>query len=300
MLFDVSIIIVNYNTRDLLFDCLSSIIEKSRDLNYEIIVSDNGSSDGSIEMIREFFCDIVLVENKSNIGFGAANNRAARIARGKYIFYLNSDTILLNNAAKIFYDFWEEYKHIYNIGCLGCTLLNKELVPVHSWGRFPTPKNTLITLFHMYLFPHVKFRKEEKEEVMPASWRSVNGYITGAALFLKNDQTALFDERYFMYAEETDLEYNNFYRNNRERLIISDVRIIHLGGGSDNSATTLLYDFSKLSVMNYWISIVKYLRKNYSGENVTIEIIKKILIHIWKMDKYKDRTGRFVEQIKGI
>ena len=106
----VSIIIVNYNTKTLLADCLRSIYAQTTDMNYEIIVSDNGSTDGSIEMIKSEFPNVILIENNANLGFGGANNRGLAIAKGKYIFYLNSDTILLNNVTKYFYDFFEEHK----------------------------------------------------------------------------------------------------------------------------------------------------------------------------------------------
>ena len=95
---DVSIIIVNYNTRDLLKDCLISIYKHTTEIDFEVIVSDNGSVDGSIEMLKQEFSQVVLIENNANLGFGTANNRGLAVARGKYIFYLNSDTILLNNA----------------------------------------------------------------------------------------------------------------------------------------------------------------------------------------------------------
>ena len=96
---DVSVIIVNYNTKVLTFNCLSSVFEMVKDIQFEVIVSDNGSTDGSIEMIKENFPQVILIENGENLGFGAANNRALKIAKGKYIFYLNSDTVLLNYNA---------------------------------------------------------------------------------------------------------------------------------------------------------------------------------------------------------
>lgn len=99
---DVSIIIVNYNTKELTRNCLRSIFDQTKDVDFEVIVSDNGSTDGSIEMIRAEFPQVILIENNANLGFGAANNRGLKIARGKYVFYLNSDTVLLNNAVKLF------------------------------------------------------------------------------------------------------------------------------------------------------------------------------------------------------
>ena len=89
---DVSIIIVNYNTKDLIKNCINSIYKHTKDVDFEIIVSDNGSVDGSIEMIKSEFPNVILIENGSNLGFGTANNRGLAIAKGKYIFYLIQKT----------------------------------------------------------------------------------------------------------------------------------------------------------------------------------------------------------------
>ena len=123
---DVSIIIVNYNTKQLLKDCLNSIYEHTENISFEVIVSDNGSKDGSIEMLKAEFPQVILIENNANLGFGKANNKGLAIAKGKYIFYLNSDTILLNNAVKLFFDYFEENGKKENIGALGCNLLDKQ------------------------------------------------------------------------------------------------------------------------------------------------------------------------------
>lgn len=104
---DVSIIIVNYNTKELTRNCLKSVFEQTDGIVFEVIVSDNGSTDGSLEMIRTEFHEVILIENGANLGFGAANNRALDVAKGKYVFYLNSDTVLLNNAVQMFFDYWE-------------------------------------------------------------------------------------------------------------------------------------------------------------------------------------------------
>ena len=133
---DVSIIIVNYNTKQLLADCLNSIYEQTKDINFEVIVSDNGSKDGSIEMLKADFPQVILIENNANLGFGAANNRGLAIAKGKYIFYLNSDTILLNNAVKYFFDYFEENGDKENIGALGGNLLNTQGYTTDSGGTF--------------------------------------------------------------------------------------------------------------------------------------------------------------------
>ena len=100
---DVTIILVSFNTKNYTKNTIDSILKNTEYLKYEIIVVDNASDDGSPEMIEFFFPEIILIKNNKNIGFGKANNLAFKIARGKYFLLLNTDTLLLNNAVKIFY-----------------------------------------------------------------------------------------------------------------------------------------------------------------------------------------------------
>ena len=97
---DVSIIFVNYKTKDLTIDAINSVIEKTDGLDYEIFVVDNASNDGSIETIEQTFPDINIIESDINGGFGYANNLAIKQAKGKYVLCLNTDTLLVNNAIK--------------------------------------------------------------------------------------------------------------------------------------------------------------------------------------------------------
>src|SRR5437868_5034677 len=94
----LSIIIVNWNTRDITRDCLRSIGEHVSGMAYEVIVVDNASSDGSAAMIRAEFPEVRLLANDANLGFGRANNQAMRVARGKFFFLLNSDTLIFDDA----------------------------------------------------------------------------------------------------------------------------------------------------------------------------------------------------------
>lgn len=142
---DVSVIIVSYNTCQMTKECIESIVNNTRDISYEIIVSDNASVDGSVEMIKTEFPEIFLIENDKNLGFGAANNIAIDNAHGKYLFLLNSDTKLLNNAIKYFFEYFE--LHEDEIGALGAYLINTQNFYIHSFGAYPTVGNMFSTLF---------------------------------------------------------------------------------------------------------------------------------------------------------
>ena len=225
---DVSVIIVNYNTRELTKNCLLSIYEKTQGINFEVIVSDNGSKDGSQDMIRTEFPQVSLIENNANLGFGTANNRALAAAKGKYVFYLNSDTILLNNAVKIFFDYWENAIDKDTIGALGANLLDTQGHIIHSYGDFPdidsVMKDTIKALYGTFKLTllNVLFRKRISSYNQNSPKEKLLGEvdsIIGADLFLKNDEYAYFDERYFMYCEETDLQYR-LSRQGKKRLLI--------------------------------------------------------------------------------
>jgi len=237
---DVSIIIVNYNTKELTRNCLKSVFEQTKDIDFEVIVSDNGSTDGSIEMIKTEFPKAILIENNENLGFGAANNRGLVIAKGKYIFYLNSDTLLLNNAVKMFFDYWENAEDKELIGAIGGILLDVNFQPIHSGASFPTYSQMLTYQLNMFFFHVIKtiviclhfqntYRKRQKKlsKSISVSSGEVCGYITGADLFLRNNDDAYFDEAFFMYYEETDLELKLALKG-LKRYIISEPRIQHL------------------------------------------------------------------------
>jgi len=207
---------------------------------------------------------------------------------------------LMNNAVKMFYDYWENNESIKNKGCLGAQLLNEDMKPTHSWANYPTPLGTLKTLLHMCLLPDTNFRKNQCFEDIPRDGLVIDGYVTGAALFLKNDENAFFDEQFFMYAEETDLEYNHFYKKGKKSVIIPGPQIIHLEGGSDSSSIMSEYDFGKKSVIFLWISNLKYLRKNFPKSTFLIAMIKAILVFVWNRKKYKNRTYKFKNELMSI
>ena len=285
---DVSIIIVNYNTKNLLADCLNSIYEQTKDISFEVIVSDNGSKDGSIEMLKADFPQVILIENNANLGFGAANNRGLAIAKGKYIFYLNSDTILLNNAVKIFFDYWEENGEKENIGALGANLLNRNNEIIHSYGSFmkygielknslkalrATSIYTILSIFSKR-FPPLDIQDDRTQKYVGDV-----DYITGADLFLKNDELALFDEHYFMYCEETDLQLK-MAKAEKKRILIDKPQIIHLSGGGNKKLSDKVRSLASFSSINFNISRIYYFKKNGSS-NFKTNFLRIITLLTW-------------------
>lgn len=285
MKIDVSIIIVNYNTKELLADCIDSIYKNTLKNSFEIIVCDNGSSDGSIEMIKRKYPLVKLIENKENLGFGTANNKGLNEALGKYVFYLNSDTILLNDAISYFFDFWEDNCNALNIGALGCFLKSRQGNIIHSYDDFPTlefAKKTLNRVIFSALFgqfaPFVRKFIKYKDPLLRIEENSIeiSGYITGADLFMLNNEDAKFDEDFFMYFEETDLQLNKLQKKGKKRIIIQGPQIIHLEGGSD-TLKHQKYSFRKKTAGFYWISCCRFFSKNYKNRE-TLLFMRRVLM----------------------
>lgn len=271
---DVSIIIVNYNTKDLLKNCLESVFKQTKEIQYEVIVSDNGSVDGSIELLKKEFPQVILIENNANLGFGTANNRGLAVAKGKYIFYLNSDTILLNNAVKIFYDYWENSPEKESIGALGCNLLDGEGGITHSWANFPDCNAAIIDLIRLnygmiklccFKILGKKFPEIATETKVVKKKIGEVDFIIGADLFLKNDNNAFFDEAIFLYTEEVDLQYQMMLVD-KKRLLIDGPRIIHLEGCSAPDTKEIPFEeITRFSSRCKNISRIYYFKKNISS-----------------------------------
>jgi len=229
---DVSIIIVNYNTKELLRNCLASIFEYTRNISFEVIIVDNGSIDDSVEMIKSEFPQVKLIENKNNLGFGTANNLGAKIASGDYIFFLNSDTIFKNNALFLFYDYAQRNNKLL----LGGYLLDKNNNIIHCYENYSKLIITLIRLlYNSYPF-FLKIKKLfiKKRQLQPIiSSRMVN-YITGADLFIKKYlfyELGGFDENFFMYFEDDDL-CKRAKELGYDSFVITGPDIVHYEGAS--------------------------------------------------------------------
>lgn len=307
----VSIIIVNYNTCDLLKNCINSIYEKTSDVDFEIIVVDNYSTDNSVQMIKDNFSDIVLIQNKENLGFGAANNIGLKHAKGKYIFYLNSDVILLNNSVKYFYDYWENNKNS-NIGSLGSILLDNKLMPIHSFGNFSSFTdnikdvvklniiNTVLSFLYIFHISSNTIRKYKKVHIdIPVfdNEKQVD-FITGADLFMLNNNDALFDEDFCLYFEDTELQYR-LKNKNLKRLIIKGPEIIHLCGGSVDSNYSIKRKCT-FSRIQYELSRIIWIKKRYNNNFFLKSIMKIFIIINWINPILFSKTKYYLKKLISI
>ena len=244
---DVSIIIVNYKTPELVIDCVNSIKEKTKDLNYEIIVVDNDSQDGSIPMLKEVLRDdIRLIDSGKNLGFGKANNLGAKYASGKYVFLLNSDTVLMNNAIKVLFDYMETHE---NVGVAGGNLYSADQKPNSSFCLKFDDIETLKKaagwtkiVSKIFLNRIVdKFYSQEKKETTYYK-DSFNfsdkvqkvAYIFGADMMIPKalyDSLGGFDKDFFMYAEEEELSWR-ITQKGYQIMSVPEAKIIHYDGAS--------------------------------------------------------------------
>ena len=274
---DVSIIIVNFNTKKLLRACLESIYAQTNGILFEVIVSDNCSTDGSLEMLKKNFPQVKIIANTKNIGFGKANNRALDVARGKYIFYLNSDTELLNNAVKIFFDYFETHQQ-ENIGSIGTMLEDGKGNFIHSGGNFPGIRQNIFELLKMNAINvvlsigYILHHEFHKPAVSICKIEGNIDFITGADLFLKNDAFARFDEDFFLYSEDSFLQLKQKL-NGLNRKIIEGPRIAHYCGGSVGEGFTIKRKGS-FSRIQFEFSRLLFLDKRYNMNTFLGRLIK--------------------------
>lgn len=266
---DVSIIIVNYNTSKLLTDCINSIKEKTYGINYEIIVVDNSSIDDSVSILKLYYQDVKVIESKENLGFGKANNLGAKSANGKYLLLLNTDTLLINNAIKIFYDFMEE-ESSKDIGACGGNLYKSDFQPNFSYSsHFPS-------LFNIFCYrAHLQFLIKNESFNNSGNIKNV-AIIIGADLFIRKKvfyELNGFDPRFFMYVEDGDLSY--VMKKNNYRVVSNpNAKIIHLQGKSSNTIFKYKMEFE---------SYLIYFRKH---SNITIVKAYKLIELFFAFSKY--------------
>ncbi len=204
---DVSVCIVNWNTRDLLRRCLQSIRDRTSGVRVEVIVVDNASSDGSSEMVAEAFPEVKLIASQENLGFARGSNLAAAAGSGRYVLYLNPDTELVTNAI---YGMWAFLRNHPGYGAVGCRLLNTDgSIQLTCASTFPTPRNELASLFFLdRLFPHSEACSSRELNYWDHTDSRDVDCLSGACMMLPRplaEQLNGFDEHLFMYGEDLDL-----------------------------------------------------------------------------------------------
>lgn len=229
---EVSIIILNWNTREMLRECLTSIQLHSGDLDMETIVVDNHSSDGSPEMVRQDFSNVVLLANQENVGFARGNNQGVAIAKGGFVLLLNSDALLTPGALQTLMDLARAKP---KAGMVGARLLNTDktfqasFTPIPNLGREFLILSGLGRLLFGRSYPSHGAEAERGAQMV--------GYVEGACMLLPRPlylEVGGLDEGYFMYAEDVDLCFA-IQRHGYQVWYHPDAKVIHVGGGSSKN-----------------------------------------------------------------
>lgn len=254
---DVAVVIVNWNTRDLLRDCLASIVRETRNTSHQIFVVDNASSDGSASMCRNEFPQVKLIANDINRGFAAANNLAMRVAPGRYVLLLNPDTVVLDNAIGRCVDYAD---HHPDIGVLGCKVLERDGQLQRTGFSFPSPWTLFLTLSGLcHLFPRSSIFSKPQLGWWDRGNTADIDVISGMFMLVRREAlqvVGLMDERYFIYAEEADWCFR-FARAGWRRVFYPDARIIHVDGGGKSTSQVNVKMLVQLQK-----SLMIYFRKN--------------------------------------
>jgi GT2 family glycosyltransferase len=230
---ELSIIIVNYNVRNFLEQCLLSVRKASENIDYEIFVVDNNSADGSCSMVKQSFPEVKLIRNNQNLGFAVANNQAIKMATGKFILLLNPDTIVEEDTFSKCIMFMNEHR---DAGSVGVKMIDgKGKYLRESKRALPTPKVAFFKIFGFTsIFPESqKFNKYYMGYLDKDETNSVE-ILTGAFMFIRKealDKAGLLDESFFMYGEDIDLSYR-LITSGFKNYYYPDVTIIHYKGQS--------------------------------------------------------------------
>jgi len=229
---DISIVIVNYKTKELVVDCVKSIFSEGSDLSLEVIIVDNNSDDGSIEEFKKLQkknAKIKLIANDNNAGYAKANNQGIKIAKGNYILLLNSDTLVKKGSLGIMVAFAEKTA---DAGVVGVRLLNADGSLQPSCFHFPTVKNAILEYFFGQKGLFDKYAPKGNKPVVVDAVVGASFLITPEAI----NQVGLLDERYWAYFE--DIDYcRQVGKKGLKVYYLPKVEIIHYHGASFKKAT---------------------------------------------------------------
>jgi len=259
----LSIIIVSYNTRDMLGACLESIQKSSPD-HVTVYVVDNASSDQSADMVAEKYPDVVLIRNSKNVGFAEANNQALKLIQASYIMLLNADTVMLPDTIRKVISFMDDHT---DIGVSGCKLLNTDLTLQPSATSYPSAlKDTIaIALKGSFLSNNPTSRKWMSKLAKLLGFSASRfddhsrikeiGFPRGACMIIRKkalDQVGLLDPDYFFTGEEMDLCYR--IKKNKWRIVyFPDAAIIHHDHGSSNHMMGKVFVQTRKSALLFYM-----------------------------------------------
>jgi GT2 family glycosyltransferase len=263
---DISIVIVSFNTRDVLRESLQSVQRESGTLNVEIFVVDNHSHDGSVEMVAAEFPSVHLLCSRINLGFGAANNIALELARGRYIVLLNSDAFLCPGSLRAAVDLMEKHP---DVGLAGGRLVGRDHSLQPSARMFPSILSDFIVLSGLaHRFPKTKFfGRFDRTWADPMQPAEVD-WVPGAFSIIRAtslNQVGFFDPGFFLYSEEVDL-CRRIQDAGHKIMYWPEIVVIHIGGESSRQIKTLEMSSAGAQLIRWRMrSTLLYYRKHHGS-----------------------------------
>ena len=291
----LSIVIVNYNTKHFLEQCLYSIRAATQGLETDIYVVDNCSTDGSIAYLRPLFPEVTFIENEKNVGFAKANNQAFRICRGEYVLMLNPDTVVGEESLRSLCCFMDEHPEA---GALGLKMLNGNGVFLAESKRsFPTPWVSFCKLFGLSkLFPHSPRFASYSLSYLSADEQHEVDILCGAFMLMRHEalnKIGFLDEAFFMYGEDIDLSYR-FIQAGYKNYYIPE-RMLHYKGESTQKVS---YSFLR----RFYGAMLIFYRKYYIQSSVWMNLAVRTailfqaltapLVHIFKQQTNRKKMRR--------
>lgn len=270
----ISIIIVNWNSNELLTECIESINNYSDSLVDKVIVVDNYSTDNSLSALKKIenlTIDLQIIHNQENLGFGKACNQGAMLCNSKYLLFLNPDTKLYEDTLKESVEFMEKPAN-YEVGVCGIQLIDERKEIQRSCTRFPSPISMIVYSLGLNRLPFLVNRSYQMLEWDHKKSQKVD-HVIGAFYFIRNNvfrQVGGFDEDYFVYLEDLDLSlrinklgYRSFYNAN--------IKAYHKGGGTSErvKAKRLFYSLE---------SRIKYSKKHFPPISSSLVIVSTLAL----------------------
>jgi N-acetylglucosaminyl-diphospho-decaprenol L-rhamnosyltransferase len=265
---EISIVIISYNVRDYLLECLASVYAVDS-IRYEVIVVDNASTDSSMEAVRSKFPQVIIIENKVNKGFPAANNQAFKIAKGNYIFMLNPDAVLYKGSLETLYNFLEKETDVHVVAP---QLMNSDSTVQQSVWRYPTMGNIFSEMFYLKHF----LKNKNYNDVDKTKLFEADSFSGAAILFRRSvmESIGMLDESLF-WIEDVDFCY---------RAKKAGFKLMYYPGAQ------VLHHISKSAKTNYNISIsnqvfnkIKFYKKYKSKGKVIFIILLSLYFVIIKL-----------------
>ena len=274
----ISVIIVNWNSNELLKECIESITNYSDSMVDKVVVVDNYSTDNSLSnlsKIENLTINLQIIHNQENLGFGKACNQGAMLCDSKYLLFLNPDTKLYENTLKESVEFMEKPAN-YEVGVCGIQLIDERKEIQRSCTRFPSPISMIVYSLGLNRLPFLVNRSYQMLEWDHKKSQKVD-HVIGAFYFIRNNifrQVRGFDEDYFVYLEDLDLSlrinklgYKIFYNAN--------IKAYHKGGGTSErvKAKRLFYSLE---------SRIKYSKKHFSPISSSLVIVSTLAVEPFK------------------